>query len=137
MTTNTYTYNYYNYKKQKPPKFLMVISFGGVTIKGKNMSFTFTTVGQTAQISVASPDINGVMRPVEDLVYSSMDVTIATVDQLGVVTAVAIGKTMIHAVADAQVGPGVVTITGTLDIEVLAPAIPLATRLDLTAALVA
>lgn len=74
---------------------------------------------KTAQISVSAVDIKGFSAPIENIVYSSSDDTMATVDQNGLVVPNSIGDVSINAIADAEIGPGITQIGGILDITIM------------------
>ena len=71
---------------------------------------TLTAQGQTAQLAATAVDAND--HPVADPVeWTSLDETVATVDESGLVTAVRDGTTLITAVVGPQSGSASVTVT--------------------------
>lgn len=99
------------------------------------MSFTLTDV-QKVSLSIAPVDAAGNPAPVETVAWTSSDEKVLTVvaaaDGLSAVaTAVGpLGTAQVTVSADAQIGDGVTTITGVLDVNVVASQ---ATALGITA----
>jgi len=95
-----------------------IIKIAGKTYKGTNMTFQMTLGGLTALIALAPTTLHGLSAPVENVVYTSSNPEVASVDASGLVTAVSVGLATISITADALIGEGVVDITDSLEIEV-------------------
>jgi hypothetical protein len=97
----------------------------GYIVKGEGMALTLTAV-QQVKVSVSAVDAKGNPAEVEDVAFSSSDESVLTVTAeaddptQGLAVAVAIGTAQVKVTADADIGEGVKTLTGLLDVEVVA-----------------
>lgn len=113
------------------PRMIFSITTSGTTFIGQDIMFLLPD-DKTATVQVIAADAKGFSAPVEDLTFSSSDETIVTVDAAGLITPVGIGMATVNVTADAQIGEGVTTIAGMLEVQVVAGQ---AVSLNVTAAI--
>jgi hypothetical protein len=104
---------------QAKPHLVFTVQTSGITFKGKNIMFLLPD-DRTATIIVDPVDAKGFSAPVEDLVFSSSDEAVVTIDTVGLITPTGIGTANINVTADSLIGEGVVTIAGILEVQVVA-----------------
>ena len=93
---------------------------GAVTVRPDTVRFT--ALGQSVRLSAEVLDRDGRVLPGVAASWSSGDAAVATVDSLGLVTAVRAGATVVTAAAGRAAGEAVVTVTQSADSVVVSPA---------------
>lgn len=95
------------------------VNLNGVIFKGVDMAFILPN-DRTAQVTANPVDAKGFPAEVENLVYTSSNESVATIDANGIITPLTLGDVQISATADADLGDGIINITGLLDVTVVA-----------------
>lgn len=101
------------------PRLVLWVNYRGFLFSGEKLMFLMPD-DRTAQVTVNPVDSKGFAAPVENLVFSSSDEAVVTVDAVGVITPVGLGIATVNVTADAQIGDGVTTIAGMLEVQVIA-----------------
>lgn len=101
------------------PRLGLSVLFSGAIFKGENIMFILPD-DKTATVLVSAVDAKGFPAPIESVTYSSSDEKVVTVDVDGVVTPTGVGSATVNVTADAQIGEGVDTLVGLLELQVVA-----------------
>ena len=99
---------------------VVIPAVGAVTVRPDTVRFT--ALGQSVRLSAEVLDRDGRVLPGVAASWSSGDAAVATVDSLGLVTAVRAGATVVTAAAGRAAGEAVVTVTQSADSVVVSPA---------------
>lgn len=108
------------------PRLLIPLSFpGGFKVRGDIEMTTLTDIQKVKIGPVTAVDAKGNPAPIEGVTFTSSDVAIVAVVDNGDGTATAtavgpLGTAQVRVDADAQIGDGVVPLTGLVDLEVVA-----------------
>ena len=97
--------------------YMLLVHFAGITFTGHNMS-TSLPLGQKARISLAPTDATGHAEEVINTTYASSDSAVATVDETGLITPVAVGVTTVTITA--KTADDINTLEQSIDIVVTA-----------------